>query len=141
MNNIIIGDADSLVALADKDDANHQKAERISEWLLLKGFQVIYPNTAILEAITALSRAKNLPDKAKLISNGYRKGLFSVEYVTWDIQARAGEIFETKSHSKKNTVFDAIVAATAQTLKTNLIFSFDGWYIKLGFKLAGNELL
>lgn len=137
MNNIIIGDADSLIALADKDDANNKKARHTSGWFLTKGFQVIYPNTAILEAITALSRAKNLHEKAKLLSEEYRMNTFSVEYVTLDIQTQAAEIFETKSQSKKNTIFDAIVAATAKKYETNLIFSFDEWYPKLGFKLAG----
>ncbi len=137
MSNIIIGDADSLVALADKQDANHKKARKISELLLSEGFQVIYPNTAILEAITALSRAKNLPDKAKLINKQYLQGAFTLEYINLEIQTDAAEIFETKSQSKKNTIFDAIVAATAQRLEADLIFSFDDWYTKLGFKLAG----
>ncbi len=137
MNNIIIGDADSLIALADKQDANHQKAKRISQWLNLKRFQVIYPNTAILETITALSRAKNLPDKAKLINKQYLAGAFTVEYVNLEIQTKAAIIFETRSQSKQNTIFDAIVAATANKFETNLIFSFDDWYPKPGFKLAG----
>lgn len=137
MNNIAIGDADSLVALADEHDTNYRKARKISQWLLLRGFQIIYPNTAILEAITALSRAKNLHDKAKLTTKQYLKGIFDIDYISSEIQIKAADIFVTKSQSKKNTIFDAIVAATAKKYETNLIFSFDDWYPKLGFKLAG----
>ncbi len=32
MNNLVVGDADSLVALADEKDANHNKAKKVSEW-------------------------------------------------------------------------------------------------------------
>ena len=137
MSDIVIGDADSLVALADKDDANYKKAKQIGEWLLSKRIQIIYPNTAILEAITALSRAKNMHEKAKLVTKQYLNGTFDIEYVNSEIQTKAADIFETKSKSKKNTFFDAIVAATAKKYETNLIFSFDNWYPKLGFKLAG----
>lgn len=35
-----------------------------------------------------------------------------------------------------NRIFDAIVVATAKKLNTNIIFSFDDWYEKLGLKLA-----
>ena len=45
-------------------------------------------------------------------------------------------LFNPKS-SKKNTFFDAIVAATAKSLNADTIFSFDGWYKKIGFNLSG----
>ena len=48
---------------------------------------------------------------------------------------RAAEIFD-QTISKKNTLFDAIVAATAESLKAEAIFSFNSWYPKLGFKLV-----
>lgn len=136
MNKIIIGDADSLIALADKQDANYEKSKQISRLILIKNYQIIYPNTAILESITALARAKNLPDKARLITKQYIAGIFTVEYVDVDLQLKAASFFQTKSHSKKNTIFDAIVAATAEKLEAEAIFSFDEWYPKLGFKLA-----
>lgn len=139
MNNIIVGDADSLIALAYKDDANHERARKISRDLLDKGYQVIYPNTAILEAITALKRALNLPDKAHLINRQYQAGAFLVEYIDEEIQQEASKIFEEKAISKKNTIFDATIAATAEKLDAAGIFSFDSWYLKLGFKLAGED--
>ena len=137
MSNIIIGDADSLIALAYKDDSNHDKSRNISQELLSKGYQIIYPNTAILEAITALKRSLNLPDKAHLLNRQYKSGTFLVEYIDEELQRKASQLFEEKAVSKKNTIFDAVVAASAEKLEAETIFSFDKWYIKLGFKLAG----
>ncbi len=135
MKNLAIGDADGLVALADEKDANHDKAQRVSKWLLGRGYEIIFPNTAILEAITALKRGKNLPEKAHLINRQYQAGAFLVEFVSEEVQKRASLRFE-KTISKKNTIFDAIVAEVAVDLEAEYIFSFDGWYPKEGFHLA-----
>lgn len=55
-------------------------------------------------------------------------------YVDQDIMNRACEIFDN-AKSKQNTFFDAMVAATAEHLRADYIFSFDGWYPKLGLNL------
>ena len=137
MNNIAVGDADGLVALADEKDSNHQKAKKVSEWLLANNFEIIYPNTAILEAITALKRAKNLPEKAHLINKQYQKEAFTVDFVDEVIQRQASIRFD-KTISKKNTIFDCIVIETAIRFNTRVIFSFDDFFIKQKFQLAGN---
>lgn len=136
MSKIAVGDADSLVALVYKDDANHVRAQKISVWLQSEGYTVIYPNTTILEAITALKRSLNLVDEAHLLNKQYQAGAFAVEYVNENIQLRASQRFE-KTISKKNTIFDAIVVETAIELEADYIFSFDSWYPKEGFDLAG----
>ena len=135
MTNLVVGDADSIIALVYKDDANHTKAQKISEKLLLNKFQIIFPDTAIVEAITTLKRALNLADKAHFINKQYQNGTFHVEYITENIMQKASKIFG-EALSKKNTFFDAIIAATAVELGTKEIFSFDKWYEKLGFKLV-----
>lgn len=138
MAKLVVGDADSIIALAYQDDANHTKAQKISERLLAKNYQIIYPNTAIIEAITTLRRALNLADKAHFINQQYQKRTFQVEYITEEIMQKASEIFE-RALSKQNTLFDAIVAATAEKLGTKEIFSFDSWYTKLGFVLVDTQ--
>lgn len=132
---IVIGDADSLVALAYQGDANHSRAIKINKWLLSKGYEIVYPNTAILEAITALKRSLNLVDEAHVINRQYQAGAFLVKFVNADIQLRASERFG-KTISKKNTIFDAIVAETAVEIEADYIFSFDRWYSKEGFRLV-----
>ena len=135
MNKLAVGDADALVALADEKDANHKKALNVSKWLLENKYVVIFPNTAFLEAVTALKRGKNLPDKAHLINRQYQAGAFLVEYVSEDIQRQASQRFEN-TVSKKNTIFDAVVAEIATKLDADYIFSFDNWYLKEGYKLV-----
>lgn len=138
MNKVAVGDADILVALADEKDANHTKAQKMSNWLLDRGYEIVFPNTAILEAITALKRAKDLPEKAHLINRQYQAGAFLVEFVSEEIQRKASIRFE-KTISKKNTIFDAIVAEVAVHLKAEYICSFDSWYLKEGFYLTPEE--
>ena len=135
MNKIAVGDSDALIALADKDDLNHKKAVAVAEKLAMLNVQVVFPNTVIAETITTLIRAKNLPDRAHLINRQYQAHAFNICYIDENIQKEASKIFEN-SRSKQNTFFDAIVAATARELETDIIFSFDGWYPKLGLKLG-----
>lgn len=134
-NKIAVGDADSLVALACKDDANHIRAQKTAEWLQSVGYEIVYPNTAILEAITALKRSLGLTEEAHLINRQYQAGAFTVEFINEKIQGRASQRFE-KTNSRKNTIFDAIVTETATILEAEYIFSFDEWYPKEGFDLA-----
>ena len=135
-NSIVVADADALIALALENDPNHKRAQQIAESLMRNLATIIFPVTVFPEAITSLKRAANQPEKAHLINRQYLAGVFEVEYLSPDIMKKAAEIFDKKAVSKKNTLFDAIVAATAEKLEANAIFSFDDWYGKLGFKLA-----
>lgn len=135
--NTVVSDADALIALAHEEDANHTKAVAISTKLFERGVTIIFPNTAILEAITALKRALNLPEKSALVNKQYQQGAFVVEYVNATIQLLSSKYYE-EAVSKQNTAFDAVVAATAKELNADAIFSFDDWYKKLGFTLASD---
>lgn len=137
MSNLIsVADADALIALTLEKDPNHEHAVMISKDLLEKGANIIFPVTVFPEAITSLKRAANQPEKAHLINRQLQQGAFQVEFLDEEILMRATEIFDHVS-SKQNTLFDAIVAATADKLAADSIFSFDSWYPTLGHKLAG----
>ena len=58
-----------------------------------------------------------------------------VEPVDTTILAEALVLFDPDG-SKKNTLFDAVVAAIAAKVSAKAIFSFDGWYERQGFTLA-----
>lgn len=140
MNRVVIGDADSLVALASKNDANHERARKIVKALKVENYVVVYPNTAILEAMVALKRKLNLNDKAQLIARQFLRGVIRVIWVEEEIQKNALNFLMENSKSKKNTVFDCLVVASAKKISAVGIFSFDKWYSRLGFKLA-HELI
>ena len=132
---IVIGDADSLIALFLENDANNKRAQNILAKLNKAETAIIYPNTAIAESITTVLRKHSNPELAGYLAKQYRENIFRVEYVNEGIMRLAVGLFNPKS-SKKNTFFDAIVAATAKSLNADAIFSFDSWYEKVGFKLA-----
>ncbi len=133
--NVIIGDADALIALLFEEDANYQRAVKISEYLYENEKIVIFPNTAIAEAITTFQRKFSSQNLARVLTQQYKKGVFIVEYIDEDIMQKAVGFYNPDG-SKQNTFFDAIVVATAKKFSPDAIFSFDSWYKKLGFKLA-----
>ena len=141
MQKIVIADADILVALAFEGDNNHEKVKAITRGLHEKLYDVYFPNTAILEAITALKRGLSQPSKAHLINRQYQEGAFDVIYVDEEIQQEASRLFEEKANSKQNTIFDALVATVARNRSADAIFSFDNWYTKLGFASAADLVL
>lgn len=132
---LVVGDADALIALVLEDDPHYEEVAEISEKLVKSQATIIFPVTVFPEAITSLKRAANQPEKAHLLNRQYLAGIFQVEYLNDEIMKLAAEIFD-KADSKQNTLFDAIVVATAKHLGADTIFSFDNWYTKLGFKLA-----
>lgn len=134
MNKIAVGDADGLIALALPIHPNHNLAVAGTVAFVKEGIEVIFPSTVFPEAITSLKRAANQPEKAHLLSKQFAQGAFNVTYVDQEIMERACEIFDN-ARSKQNTFFDAIVAATAEKLGAEYIFSFDNWYPKLGHNL------
>src|SRR5579862_4887764 len=136
-NKVIIGDADALIALAFDKDSLHNQAVSVSEMLFKTNAQVIFPDTAISEAITALLRKHSNPELSGYIAQQYKDGVFRVEYISEELMKLAVDLFNPTG-SKQNTFFDAIVASTAKYLSAEAIFSFDNWYKKLGFQLAAD---
>lgn len=136
-NSLVVADADALIALTLENDPNHKRAQQIAHSLRNKLIPIVFPVTVFPEAITSLKRTANQPDKAHLINRQYLAGAFQIEYLSPEIMKRASEIFDKKAISKQNTLFDAIVASTAENLGADAIFSFDDWYPKLGFKILG----
>lgn len=134
---VCVADTDALIALTLADDIHHKRASSISRYLLAKEVTVVFPVTVFPETITFLKRAINQLQKAHEISTQLQNGIYTVEYINQEILQQATKYFE-HANSKKNTFFDAIVAATAEKLEADVIFSFDKWYEKLGFTLAAN---
>ena len=134
MGKIAVGDADGLISLALPLHPNHKLAIAGIAAFAKEGIEIIFPSTAFQEAVTSLKKAANQPEKAHLLAKQFAKGIFNTIYVDQDIMNRACEIFDN-AKSKQNTFSDAIVAATAENLGAEYIFSFDGWYPKIGYDL------
>jgi predicted nucleic acid-binding protein len=136
-NTVVVADADILVALYFKNDVLHNKVTNINKKFLETGVRIIFPNTAIAEGITTLHRKLSNSTAAALLNQHYKKRILDVEYIDEQIMQEAAELYAPEG-SKKNTFFDAIVAAVGKSLNADAIFSFDRWYEKAGFKLASD---
>jgi len=137
---LAIGDTDGLIALIYEKDVHHKSAFAIVKKCYAEGIMIVYPATTIAEAITTLTRKFKQDHIARVILDqiGDNGPLKIIETSAETIKS-AQKLFNLKS-SRKNTFFDAIVAATAFQEGTDLIFSFDGYYKKIGLTLTQSLL-
>src|SRR5690242_7477219 len=132
---VVIVDADALIALSNEEDANHEKAKSTLQLLSTINAAALFPTTALCEAVTVLRGRLNKPTEAASIIEKFQTGDYPTQAVDDGILKEAAALFRPLA-SKKNTLFDAVVAALARQLKADAIFSFDGWYRKIGMTLT-----
>ena len=131
----IVVDSDALIGLFYDQDAHAQEALEIAQKLQSLNAKLIYPATTIIETVTTLQRKLQRPDVVKQIMALVERTPLIIEPVDTTILAEVLVLFDPDG-SKKNTLFDAVVAAIAAKVSAKAIFSFDGWYEKQGFTLA-----
>lgn len=134
---VVVGDTDGLIAILHAEDLHHRQAVETVAKLLAHDAQTVFPLTTITETITTLIRKLNKADLADHVVEQITSGALTIENTDIDMLNEALKVFDPKG-SKKKTIFDAMVVATAKKLNTNIIFSTDDWYSKLGFTLAAN---
>lgn len=134
---IVVVDADALIALFNEDDALAAQAEALLQRLIADEVMLLYPATTLVEAVTTLQRKLSRPLLAEQVVDLLHTDQLPIEPVDADILTHAIRLFDPKG-SKQNTLFDAVVAATAQRHQAAAIFSFDGWYEKAGFRLVSS---
>lgn len=132
---LVVGDADAIVAQTNPNDIHHQKAITTSEKLKNGKVQIIYPVSAIVEAATHMQRVLNSTVNAYGTAVAFTNQDVQVVEVNQDTLKNALKYFSPRT-SKKNTLFDCIVAAIAEEYNADAIFSFDRFYKNKGFKLA-----
>lgn len=134
-----IADADGLISMLSKKDANHEKARAIIQIATSRGEKILFPATAITEAITTMQVRLENPALAKELATKVAASQLPIVAVDAEILEIAAGIYSPDG-SKKHTMFDATVAATAKKLGTETLFSFDGWYRRQGFTLLIDSL-
>lgn len=134
-SNLVVGDADAIIAQANTTDSNHSEAVRIAQEFVASQVRVIYPVTAVIEAVTHIQRALNSGVTAYGTASLMIDPEVEVVEVNKQVLSSAIKYFSPTT-SKKNTLFDCVVAATAEEYKADAIFSFDKFYKSKGFKLA-----
>ncbi len=131
----VIVDADAIIAQINPNDIHHQTAIKISQSLNEMSAQVIYPSTAIAESNAYIQRVLNSTASAYATAVVFTNPGVQVAEVSGETLKHALKYFRPTT-SKKNTLFDCIVAAVAEKNNADAIFSFDGFYKRNGFKLA-----
>src|SRR6266516_46507 len=134
-DHLVIVDADAIISFVSIDDENQHKAKQIMQQLVTSDVYLLFPTTAICEAVTILRGRLNRPKDAKRIVAKFQSGDFPVQAVDHATLTEAGDLFNPNG-SKKNTLFDAVVAAIAKRFNAEAIFSFDEWYRKIGLTLT-----
>lgn len=131
----IIVDADAIIAQTDPNDKHHQTASTISEYLEHINAHVVYPVTAIAESNAYIQRVLSSTASAYGTAVVFVDPNVHIAEVNQETLKGALKYFSPTT-SKKNTLFDCIVAAVAEEYKADAIFSFDKFYKSQGFKLA-----
>lgn len=132
---VVVGDADALVALVYGEDAMHKRSRAVAERLTALKAAVVFPVTAVLEAVTVLQRKLASPAAAAQIVKLLNSGQLVTEPVNETLLKEASRHLNLAG-SKRNTLFDAVVYACAKERGAGAIFSFDSWYQKQGITLA-----
>ena len=135
---LIVVDADAIIARANPDDVNHQKSLEISKKLETLQANLLYPRAAVLEAVTFIQRVLNSNASAYATAVEFLDPNINIVDSDSQIYSIAVKNYFSAKTSKKNTLFDCLIAATAQNYNADAIFSFDKFYKKKGFKLASD---
>jgi predicted nucleic acid-binding protein len=131
----VIVDADAIIAQSDPNDIHHQTAVKISQTLNNLNANVIYPSTAIAESNAYMQRVLNSTASAYATAVIFSGQGVQIAGVGGETLKHALKYFSPDT-SKKNTLFDCIVAALAEEYNADAVFSFDSFYKKKGFKPA-----
>src|SRR3954469_18474662 len=106
---LVIVDADTIISFINVEDANHSKTKQIMQQLVLLQGTLLFPTTAICEAVTVLRGRLNKPDEASRIIKKFQSGEFPIQAVDQQTIFDAAAVYKPLA-SKKNTLFDAVVA-------------------------------
>src|SRR3989338_9636358 len=110
---IIVVDADAIVAQASPNDNLHVKSVEIATLLVQRNAQVLYPVTAIIEAITHIQRVLTNGQVAYGTLIAFIDSNVNAVEVNQETMKNALQFFSA-STSKKNTFYDCIVAEIAR---------------------------
>jgi|GEM_PF-1136749 len=129
----ILVDADALVALAKKDDTNHEKALRVVDLLQEEGRLYYVSPFTVPEAATVLSY-KVSHQAAKDFLKEVRK----LDLQVWELPKQHQELADqwfNKQQAKGTSYFDCYNMALMERYAKQIamIFTFDAVYRKNGF--------
>lgn len=130
---MIFVDADAFIALYNKDDFHHKKAERFLAQLKELKEELITSWDVVDETATKLSRFLTKKSALNFFQN-ILKGQIIIIYPDSAMAKTVLEIFKSQK-SKKVSLTDCTNMAIARQKGIKIFFSFDRHYKDNGFKL------
>jgi len=134
----VVVDTDVIIAQAYTKDLHHEKTLKLHHRLLNLNAYALYPATSVAEAITVLQRKISDKTLAYKVALSFTHPNAEILEINQKVLSLAVKKYYNHLTSKKNTLFDCIVAASTDIYKADAIFSFDKFYKKQGFKLASD---
>lgn len=135
--NKIFIDADAFVALIDKKDPNHKRAQKFNDHIEEANYIVFTSNFAAGESITVISQ-----NAGHSLAVAFGKKLFTEEILVIDVkrQQELKALVKFAQQKSKNVRFtDFVNMVLMDELKIKTIFSFDKHYKKAGYLRLGIE--
>jgi predicted nucleic acid-binding protein len=129
----IVADTDGLVALFHEEDSNHTDALLAMKIIQQKQIEIIIPASTVTELVTTFQRKFNKHSQLIHILETIQSGTLTISTTDSALINKACLLFSPEG-SKQNTLFDALVVATAEQYKSSTIFGFDGWFKKKGYQ-------
>lgn len=133
---VVVADTDVIIARTFLKDLKHDEVRRIFDRLTSLNAEILYPITAIAEAISFIQRVLGNSYAAYETAKLFTHNDIAKIDIDYEIYSNAFTKYFGPAISKKNTLFDCIVAAVADKYQADAIFSFDSFYKKRGFELA-----
>lgn len=116
-------DASAYIAIRNKNDSNHKKAQGLSQKLFQKGAEFVTSNIVIYEVYTILSMKVN-----KVTAVGFHDEILEenlpIIYMTEGLEDEAWRVF-AEEKSKNVGFFDCTSFAIIKNLQIKSVFSFD----------------
>ncbi|MBI4999309.1 PIN domain-containing protein [Candidatus Gottesmanbacteria bacterium] len=117
-------DASFLIALFNRDDEFHQKANRLSKKLKETSSQLITSNIALAESVNLTFRHLG-PKKARKALEVFQESGLEIIFVSREIFDKAYQLLFAQKSKRDLGLFDCLHLATMESLGIKTILSFD----------------
>jgi hypothetical protein len=113
------------------------RATKTFQYLITKGYQLIYPTSVIFEVISLFQRVLPTPTVTAKLVEMISNDQLLIHIVDADILKNSVALFNPL-RSKKNTLINRSMVAVAKKLHADGILAYDSFYTKQGLKLASD---
>lgn len=135
MSTTVVVDSDAIFAIYNPNDPLHARAIHTFQQLITLRYRLVYPTSVIFEVVSLFQRVLPTPTVTTKLIELIKNDQLLIQVVDADILQASAALFDP-SGSKKHTLIDCSVVATAKEINAAGVFAYDSFYTKQGLKLA-----